>query len=142
MSPAAEPAVVQNKAFNANVSGAGCQFFQLCDIMVEIHRFPRVIMHRPRLEAHRWPQQFCAHMFMEFAAQRAQPIGAICRNNFGAHKGFTWFQPNLAGQQERTKAGQHASIGQRVHTQAMVPAPRQMEAIGFARSFVRAGRRQ
>ncbi len=142
MPPAAEPAIIQNKAFNANVRGARGQFFQLCDIMVEIHRFPRIIMHRPRLGAHRWPQQFCSNMFMEFAAKRAETIGTICSNYLGAGECFTRFQPNLAGQQQRTKAGQHASIGQRIHAQAMVPAPCQMKTIRLARSFVRAGRRQ
>ena len=111
MAAATEPAIIQNKALHADLRCAGGKLLQFFDIMVEIDGFPSVIVDRTRFAAHCRPKQFGAHMVMELAAELAEPLSAIGRDNLRTCICLPRRKPHFAGQQQSTKAHQHPPIG-------------------------------
>ena len=111
MAAATEPAIIQNKALHADLRCAGGKLLQFFDIMVEIDGFPSVIVDRTRFAAHCRPKQFGAHMVMELAAELAEPLSAIGRDNLRTCICLPRRKPHFAGQRQCTKAHQPPPIG-------------------------------
>ena len=125
-----KPAVIDNKALDAQRRRLVSHTHDVVRVVVEIDPLPGVEMHRARLVAREANNPF-AQITMELLAHAVQPIRRVAGIQVRRPQGFPFRQRHFARQIERLGLQIATAIGFHLRPQAMVTAPGQMHAPDF-----------
>ena len=133
---AAEPTVVEHEALDTDGGGALGETTERVEIVIEIHRLPRVQHHRPRTIP---VGRRRAHDGVELPARHAEPARRVNRVHHWRCVALAGSQHDLAGMQQLAQLDHRPTVRQAHRMDPRIAAPCQVSAPHLAGLLAEAG---